>query len=186
LWRRAPRWHIAAGLTLALFGMACAVNPPYRFAPEDNLNYASFIRVHQEAAKVIESRFPKAIVLAAWPATDELQKPELGYVSRPIQVKRIHDYTSESLNQAAETDFDVLLAFSTKYEPEHPWFRSQWWTRISARYFDYHQDLLPEEIANAVGGRLIWQQRHQGQWAAIVIRELPQNAQFTRAQRLTP
>jgi hypothetical protein len=65
-------------------------------------------------------------------------------------------------------------------------FRSQWWTRISTRFFDYHEDLQPEEIANFVGGRVIWQQRRHGQWAAIIVRELPQNAQLTLSERLTP
>jgi hypothetical protein len=185
-WRRVPRWHIAAGLAVALFALACVVNPPYRFAPEDNLSYADFIRVHQSAAKVIESRFLNVTVVAAWPATDELHRPELGYVTRPVQVKRIHDYTSESLSDAAEMDFDVLLAFSTKYEPEHPWFRSRWWTELSTRYFDYHQDLDPADVANAVGGRMIWQERRHGQWAAIIVRELPQNAQLRQPQGLTP
>ena len=186
LWRRVPRWQIAAGVACALFATACVVNPPYRFAPEDNLNYADFIRVHQDAAQVIESRFAGAKVLAAWPASDELHKPELGYVSRPIHVQKIHDYTTDSLAAVADSDFTVLLAFSTKYEPEHPLIHWQWWLGISKKYFDYHHDLMPEEIANAVDGRVIWQDRRHGQWAAIIVRELPQNAQLTRAASLTP
>jgi len=185
-WRRVAGWQVAAGLAVALFATACVVNPPYRFAPEDNVNYADFIRVHQEAAKAIESRFAQATVIAAWPASDELQKPELGYVSRPIQVKQIHDYTAESLGVSAEADFSVLLAFSTKYEPDHPLIQSHWWLEISKKYFDYHHDLQPEEIANLVEGRIVWQERRHGQWAAIIFRELPQNAQLTLSKGLTP
>jgi hypothetical protein len=101
-------------------------------------------------------------------------------------VNPIHDYTAESLAAVAQTDFSVLLAFSTKYEPEHPLIQSHWWLEISKKYFDYHHDLQPEEIANLVQGRLVWQERRHGQWAGIIVRELPEDAQLIFGRQFDP
>ena len=36
---------------------------------------------------------PASTVLTAWPMTDELTRPELGYVKQPWDVDRIEDFT---------------------------------------------------------------------------------------------
>jgi hypothetical protein len=162
-----------------MFALACVVNPPYRFAPEDNLNYASFIRVHEKAAGYLQKEFPNAQIATSWPASDELTKPELGYVEHKLRVVSIDNFTPEEIERLQVADFDVLLAFSTKYEPARPLFESRRWLGISRKYFDYHRDLSPEQIAITISGRIMWQDRENGQWAAIIVRELPQDAQLT-------
>jgi hypothetical protein len=139
-WRRVPQWGVLAAIIGMAFGSALFMNPPYRFAPEDNLNYADFVRLHQDAAKQIESRFPSARVLTAWPATDELTKPELGYVKQPCAVIAAKDFSASELLAARNAPFDVALVFSTKYEPQKPLFQSRWWTAMSERFFDYHHE----------------------------------------------
>jgi 4-amino-4-deoxy-L-arabinose transferase-like glycosyltransferase len=178
-WRRMPNWEWLAGLVTAMFALACVVNPPYRFAPEDNLNYASFIRVHEKAAGYLQKEFPNAQIATSWPASDELTKPELGYVEHKLRVVSIDNFTPEEIERLQVADFDVLLAFSTKYEPARPLFGSRRWLGISRKYFDYHRDLSPEQIAITISGRIMWQDRENGQWAAIIVRELPQDAQLT-------
>jgi hypothetical protein len=177
-WRRVPNWEWLAGLVAAMFALACVVNPPYRFAPEDNLNYASFVRVHQKAAEYLESRLANAQVVTAWPASDELTKPELGYVERKLRVASIDNFTLEQITELQATDFDVLFAFSTKFEPPLPLFELRWWLNVSRKYFDYHRDLSAEDIAYMVSGRIVWQERQDGQWAAIIVRELPHDARL--------
>ena len=177
-WRRIPHWEWLTGVIALLFAVACVVNPPYRFAPEDDLNYADFVRLHQQAAKEVAQRFPSQRIVTAWPATDELGKPELGYSSRPIRAIEIKDFTAPEIAIVREQPFDAMLAFSTKYEPPRAWFQSQWWLEISARYFDYHRDLKPEQIANELSGRVVWQQSRGGQWIALIARELPEDAQL--------
>ena len=175
-WRRVPQWEWLAACTGILFAVFCVIDPPYRFAPEDNLAYARFIRLHETAARQIEQRFPQKTVLTAWPATDELTRPELGYVQKPLRIAEIHDFTAAEIANAPQRDFDVVLAFSTKQEPARPLLTSAWWTRMSTRYFGYHRDLRPEQIANAISGRVLWQQHSGGLWAAVIVRELPQDA----------
>ena len=43
-----------------------------------------------------------ARVLTAWPASDELTRPFLGYVTRPMQVVRIENFALEELMGAAD------------------------------------------------------------------------------------
>ena len=185
-WRRVPQWGWLAGSAGILFAILCVIDPPYRFAPEDNLAYARFIRLHEGAAQQIEQKFPQKTVLTAWPATDELTKPELGYVQKPRRITEIDDFTADQIAEAQQKNFDVVLAFSTKQEPAHPLFASAWWTQMSQRFFGYHQDLTPEQIANAISGRVVWQRRSGSLWAAIIVRELPQDARASYPSTFDP
>jgi hypothetical protein len=175
-WRRIPHWEWLAGCVALMFGVACVVNPPYRFAPEDNLNYADVVRIHQRATKTLAERFPTAQVATAWPATDELSKPELGYVHTRIPTLAVKDFTAAEIATLGDQPFDIVLAFSTKYEPTRALFQWRWWLKMSGRYFDYHRDLTAEQIAGEISGRVVWQEKRNGQWIAIVSRELPEDA----------
>ena len=42
----------------------------------------------------LNKHYRGATVLSAWPVTDELTKPELGYVKEPYEVYRLEDFTS--------------------------------------------------------------------------------------------
>ena len=129
IWRRLRFWKavvliIAAGFVAALF-----VNPPYGFSPEDNLAYRDYIQLHEAAVGFIQQRYPQGRVLTAWPASDELAHPYLGYLSKPIAVIRIEDFTAEQVLSAADAGdhdegahFDLALVFSTKYHPPHSIF----------------------------------------------------------------
>jgi hypothetical protein len=76
------------------------------------------------------------------------------------------------LAAAARDRFDVALAFSTKYEPPHPLLEN-WdaWQRVKERFFGYHRDLLPEEIAQRLGGTIPYRTEVNGQWVAVIAME---------------
>ena len=105
------------------------------------------------------------------PASDELTRPWLGYVVRSFHVLRIEDFTSPQINLAsmARGHFDVALVFSTKYQPPHP-LLEDWasWRRIKEKFFGYHRDLLPDEIAQRLGGQILYQKEENGQWVAVI------------------
>jgi hypothetical protein len=175
LWRRVREWKLVVGLIAAAFVANWFINPPYRFAPEDNLNYADFVRLHQEGVSLIDNKYPKAKVLTAWPGTDELTKPELGYVQYgPADVVRIKNFSAEEILLAREsTAYDLAFVFSSKYEPPRRLINWDFWERSNIRFFDYHHDLEPAEIAGALGGKIVWQGRRNGQWAAVI--EIPRS-----------
>ncbi len=158
-------WWGLVLLSAAAFLMGLFVNPPYKFAPEDNLNYADVIRLHQQAIRQIITRFPGSTVLTAWPATDELTKPELGYVKKPLPVVAIANFSLPEIQKAAASaqDFSVGFAFSTKYDPPRQWLnlgsRNE---ALDARFFDFHRDLAPDAIAHLLHGKIVWRDDGRG------------------------
>ena len=171
IWRRLQPWKAVLAIVAVSFVLGTVVNPPFGFSPEDNLAYADYVRLHQRAEAFIETRYPHAQVLTAWPASDELSRPYLGYVSHPMRVVRIEDFTAEQLMSAADlrTQFDVALVFSTKYQPPHSLFdRWRRWQQWKARYFGYHVDLAPDAAASVLGGRLVYVEYRRGQWVGVI------------------
>jgi len=173
VWRRLHMSNLVLAIVAAGFIAALFVNPPYGFAPEDNLAYRDCILLHQRAERWLQARYPNARVLTAWPASGELTKPDVGYVSKPMRIVRIENFTQEQLVSAAEvsSDFDVALVFSTKYEAHSVLDGWQKWQEWKARYFDFHRDLPPEMAAAVLGGRLVYVERQRGQWIAIIVVE---------------
>jgi hypothetical protein len=185
-WRRVPHWAwLTAAIGLA-FLISCYWNPPYRLAPEDNLNYVDFVRLHEAAVQEAEARFPRAAILTAWPMSDELSRPELGYARTPHRVITIQDFTAAQVATASQQPFEVAVVFSTKYEPKRPLFQSRWWLGISERYFGYHRDLRAAEIALMLGGSVVWQEERGGHWAAIIVRPQAFDAQLTPPRAIDP
>src|ERR1700693_4893974 len=115
-----------------------------------------------------------ARVLTAWPASDEITRPWLGYTTRPMRVVRIEDFSlDEVLFAAAIRDkYEVALVFSTKYEPgPSPWDRWQTWTEMKTRFFGFHRDLPPAPAAQILGGRVVFFERRKKQWIAVIEME---------------
>jgi len=183
LWRRVRRWPVLIAAVCVAFVGALFLNPPYGFSPEDNLAYRDYVVMHQAAESVLETRYPEARVLTAWPASDEVSRPYLGYVTRPLRVVRIEDFTAENLLGAAQerARFQVALVFSTKYEPVAP-LLGGWrtWERLKKRFFGFHRDLPPEIAAQILGGRVVFTAASRGQWVAVIELERALDAQLRR------
>jgi hypothetical protein len=170
-YRRVPWWQGLATVCAAAFVLGIFINPPYGFAPEDNLDYARVIRLHQAGIAELEKRYPGATVLSAWPVTDELTRPELGYLKQPFAVTPIDDFSAAQIARAAqETEkFSAALVFSTKADPSSALFTlGQASKAMDERYFGLHHDLKPEEIALQLHGTLVWKQEDHGQWIALI------------------
>jgi hypothetical protein len=181
-WRRRVRyWTALAVLTAAAFLAGLKLNPPYRFAPEDNLAYADVIRLHQQAIDIILRKYPHSTVLTAWPATDELSKAELGYVLTPVPVVKIDNFSLAEIQKAAQLTgpYSVAFPFSTKYDPPNlPFSLGPKSQALDTKFFDFHHDLTPIEIAHLLGGEIVWQNERKGQWVAVLHFDRPQLAKL--------
>lgn len=169
--RRVPYWQAFAVLSAAAFVAALFVNPPYRFAPEDNLAYARVIRLHIAGIAQLNRYDRGATVLSAWPVTDELTRPELGYLKQPFVVDRIDDFTEAQIGHAAAEPekYSAALVFSTKYDPPSlPLSLGPKSEAVDERYFGLHHDLPPETIALRLHGTLTWQREDHGFWIALI------------------
>jgi hypothetical protein len=169
--RRLRLWYVAVAFIGLFFVAAWFWNPPYGFSPEDNLSYRDYIHLHEDAERFLEARHPMARVLTAWPASDELRRPWLGYITRPVQVVRVEDFSLDEVLSAADfrSNFEVALIFSTKYEPAHPQL-DRWknWERVKARFFGFHRDLPPAAAAHILGGHVVFSEQRKGQWVAVI------------------
>ncbi len=169
VWKSRVRlWPAIAALSLLGFAIGCEVNPPYPFAPEDNLAYRDMIVLHQHAIREMQRHYPGATVLTAWPVAADLQKPELGYVRVPMPTTEIQNFTAEEVAKAAANAgaYDTALVFSTKYDPPPGGLKLG---SDRSGFYDYHRDLRPQEIARALGGTVAWQEERKGQWAAVLV-----------------
>lgn len=171
LYRRVRYWQALMLLMAAAFTVGIFVDPPYRYAPEDNLAYARIVRLHQAGVAELARRRVGATVLTAWPMTDELRRPELGYVNEPYEVAPIESFSAPEIDRAAAAPerYSAALVFSTKYDPP-PLAAAlrQRSDRLDRRYFGMHSDLEPEAIARRLGGELLWRQEDGGWWIALV------------------
>ena len=164
--------HSLCGATLACFVAAWFINPPYPFPYEDNLSYADFIRLHQQAAQFLESRSANERILTAWPATDELARPFLGYVRKPLRVVPLPGFTPGEFNGVPAESFDVLYLYSRKYEPPENWLvRFPYFQKVQERYFDYAPQTPEETLVARYRLRLLAEFERRGQWVRIFRRE---------------
>jgi len=166
---RVRYWQLLTAFSAAGFLIALFVNPPYGFAPEDNLTYAHVIRLHQQAIRQLTQRFPGSTVLTAWPVSDELTRPELGYVKTAWDVDRIEDFTQPQIDRAAKTpwEYSSALLFSTKEQPAALPFHLNS-PATEAEYFGLHRDLSAAQIAHQLDGDLVWETADGLQWAAVL------------------
>jgi 4-amino-4-deoxy-L-arabinose transferase-like glycosyltransferase len=155
----------------ACFVGAWFINPPYPFPYEDNLSYADFIRLHQQAAQFLESQPTGTRILTAWPATDELKRPFLGYVDNPLRVVPIEGLTEKDLDQVSAEAFDLLYLYSRKWEPPDNCLRRfPHLLKVQERYFDYAPQVEEETLKARYHVQLLRQFRRRGQWVRIYSR----------------
>jgi 4-amino-4-deoxy-L-arabinose transferase-like glycosyltransferase len=188
--RHASKWLWLAALSAAALLAGIWIDPPYAFAPEDNLTYRDMIVLHQRAIAQIAQRWPQATVLTAWPAVSELERPELGYTRLPIKAVAIPNFSVDNIEKAAADPgaYDTALLFSTKWapppgaidlsrlnQPNRPNPNSN----SDARYFDFHEDVRPVEAAALLHGELVWQAHIRGEWVAILRFPRIENAALT-------
>jgi Dolichyl-phosphate-mannose-protein mannosyltransferase len=179
LWRRLRFWRTAVACIALAFITAWFWNPPYGFSPEDNLAYKDYIVLHEDGERFLEARYPMARVLTAWPATDEITRPWLGYTTRPMHVVRIENFSLDEVLSAADfrSNYEVALIFSTKYEPgPRVWDRWRTWTDLKTRFFGFHRDVPPAAVAQILGGHIVFSEQRPGQWIAVIEMEQVEEA----------
>jgi hypothetical protein len=179
LWRRVSFWRASVAFVALIFVAAWFWNPPYGFSPEDNLAYRDYITMHEDGERFLEARYPMARVLTAWPASDELSRPWLGYITRPMRVVRIEDFSLDEIFSAADfrssqddSNYEAALIFSTKYEPGPArWDHWITWTKLKTRFFGFHRDLPAAAVAQILGGHIVFSEQRRGQWVAVIEME---------------
>jgi 4-amino-4-deoxy-L-arabinose transferase-like glycosyltransferase len=171
-------WRLPTALarTACTLAAACLVgswfiNPPYPFPFENNLAYADFIRLHQQAAHFLENGPDDPLILTAWPASGELTTPTLGYVTKPLHVTAIRGFTFEDFAHTTLEPFDLLYLYSRRWEPQNNWLaRSALLRRIQRTYFGYAPQIPEQMLVDRYHLRLLMDIERGGQWVRIYTR----------------
>lgn len=172
-WSERTRW--LAWLTIAtaaVFISGLWINPPTAFAPEDTLVYRDMIVVHEEAIAFVNQHYPDATVLTAWPVSNDLFNPELGYTTHRMRVTPVENFSFDEIQKAAQhpEDFDTAIVFTTHYVAPslQRYLLSHPDSRIG-RVVTANPDLSPPEIAAILHGQIVWQSPNlDGEWAAVL------------------
>ena len=177
IWRLPRRAAYACCLAAAAcFVGSWFLNPPYPFPFEDNLAYADFIRLHQQGAQFLASLPEQGSrehggsprILTAWPATNELETPDLGYVTQALHVVPVEGFAAQDFESVQPESLDVLYYYSRKWEPPANWLtRFPWLERLEARYFDYAPQLPENELQARFHLTRLARWERGGQWVAI-------------------
>jgi hypothetical protein len=167
---RLPRFlaRLILAAAAACFVWAWFINPPYPFPFEDNLAYVDVIRLHKQAAHFLETQPGQPRILTAWPATDELTEPFLGYVRRPLRVVPVQGFAPQEVADVPPESFDLLYFYSRRWEPPGNWVaRFPGWLRWQGQYFDYHPQVATQDLAAHYHLRLLAEMERRGQWVRI-------------------
>jgi hypothetical protein len=167
---RLPRWAARSFVAVAasLFVASWFINPPYPFPYEDNLAYADFVRLHEQAARFLARQPGRPRILTAWPGTDELSRPFLGYVAAPLRVVPMRGFSPADFRLIAPGSFDVLYLYSRQWNPPDNWlthlpvFRSQ-----IQRLFHFTPSISDPALRAAYHLRCLAVFRRRGQWVKI-------------------
>jgi hypothetical protein len=156
------------GVAATCFVAAWFINPAYPFAFENNLAYTDFIRLHQDAARYLESRPPGERILTAWPATDEVSRPFLGYVAEPLRAVPLEGFAEKDFAKIGPESFDILYLYSRKWEPPDNWLRNfPALLRAQRQHFGYAPQIPDELLVQRYGLALERQFERRGQWVRI-------------------
>jgi hypothetical protein len=177
--RRLRHWVWCVVAVCVAFVFALVTPPPYRVSPEDTLLYRDYVILHAPAEAEIAHRYPHARVLTAWPASDEMTRPFLGYVKQPMDVIRAENFSEAEMERISRAtgEFDIAFLFTTKWEPPRPLLQSlAFGETLQKRFFDYHEDVTPQRAAELLGGRIMRYENRNNEWVAIIAIERVENA----------
>jgi len=160
---RLPRSVLAACVLLLVANWFWRA--PYPYPYEDNLAYATFVRLQQQG--VAAAAMGAGPVATVWPATNELTTPDLGFVRQPMAVLPIEDFTPTRFS--VPVGAGSLLLYSREYRPARD--LSIWvpaWPRLIGRYFAYEPPLSEAAMVRRSGGIVIGRWAQEGQWVTLV------------------
>ena len=172
IWReRNPFWPAFAAITTAAFVWGWWFNPPIAFAPEDNLTYRDMIVVHRDAVRFLDTMYPNATVMTAWPLAAELFRTDLGYTDHPMRVRSVNDFSAGELLKAAQDpgSYDTAVIFPTHYvSPALEQYLRHHPGSLRSEEFDSSRDLTGAEAAALLHGHIVWSEDRNGESATII------------------
>ncbi len=161
-WRRVSHVVMIALLVAGWFW-----NPPYPFPFENNLAMVNFIRLQEEAASYLEAYAPDERIASAWPFTDELKNPDLGYVQHPLKTVDAGGLRSSQLAALDRRRFDLLVVYKRITPAAGTIFEAAPLRDVLQHYYEYYPQATEAEIRAAMGFVPLIRWERRGQWIEI-------------------
>jgi len=146
-------------------------NSPFPWPYEDNLAMVDFVRLQQSAAQYLEAYAPGARIASAWPFTDAVQYPDLGYVERPMKARKASGLHLTEIADLGPGSFDVLVMFVNKRPVRGSIIDVPLLRPFLRHYYDYEPQASPEEIREGLGYVPFKRWERHGQWIEIYVPE---------------
>jgi 4-amino-4-deoxy-L-arabinose transferase-like glycosyltransferase len=162
------RWITQAAMTFALV-LGLFWNPPYPFSLENNLAMTDLVALQQQAAEYLEERMPGKRIASAWPFTDALSHPDLGYIHAPLKVERTEDLRLQSLSRLDWTKVDVLVVYCRTWALECGGLDSDLARTYIQRTWGEQKQATSEQIRQSFGFVPVLRWTERSQWIEIYI-----------------
>ncbi len=164
-WRHGVLALGCAGLIAMLF-----VNPPWPYALENNLAMVDLVEAQRNAAGFVESGLSRSRITTAWPLTDALRKPYLGFVEEPIaSVRAVEDFSLERLKKLDWERGDVLILYARAWDPAFGLARWPWVRGLLRRYFRFADEAGLRDVADLPALKPLVGFEQRGFWVEILI-----------------
>ncbi len=165
-WRWATQAAMIFALTVGLYW-----NPPYPFSFENNLAMVDFVELHKEAASYLQTWAPDKRIASVWPFTDEVQRPEFGYVQHRMKVQQAEDFRLTSLANLDRRNVDVLVVFSRNWALDGGALEYEFVRAYLRRNWGYYTQATPDQIRDGLGFVPVMKLTRRGQWIEIYLPE---------------
>jgi hypothetical protein len=129
-----------------------------------------FVKLQKQAADFLGAYARNQQVGTTWPLTEELTRPELGYVEQPFSVAEAPGFELTQLANLDRNKVDVLVVYSRSWPLENFPFADTI-RQVLRRYFDYRPAATSEEIRAGLGYTPILRFTRGSQWLEVYQRE---------------
>ena len=161
-----PRKFALAALALGLLA-ANAVNPPYPYPWENNLSFVAFLQLEQSAATAVDLH--SGTVATAFPMSQALLRPELGFVNTRHKVIEMAGFTASDVEKLKLKDPEMVLVFTRVWDPWRILAIPPVASLLHGLY-GYEPQLSAQGIADRLGMRVAFRWRSRGLTAQLLER----------------
>lgn len=164
-WRNGLLAVTCAGLLSGLF-----LNPPWPYPLENNLAMVDLVEIQKNAAGFVDGRLEGARITTAWPLTDAMRKPYLGYVEQPVpQLRAIPDFSPATIRAQDWRAGDILILYSRSWEPSYAISRWPWIRELLQRYLHQPNEITHSAIHDLAPLRPVLGYEQRGLWVEFLI-----------------
>ena len=147
-------------------------NPPYPFSYENNLAWTDFVALQKEAANYLAAYAPDQRIASAWPFSDAIQHPYLGYVEKPLTSVELPGFHLADIADFDRNSYDLVVVYEKFWSFEGRAFDNNLLRPIIRQYKDYHPQATEAEIREKTGLIPLQRWDRGGQWIVIYAKPL--------------